>query len=169
MFKHQHQPWTLPREDRDRDHLHGERQKAVVGFGGKIKAAQATTTAAVMIQEETDMETETGIEKENVTEVVTAIMEIDDAITAIAREIVVAVTDTRAAQDRDLLDDTILDQKTQATSRRETTRRKRKKPRRPKLQLERDKNSSLFMSTTAWARNQPFHACLRTRSGSSSS
>lgn len=115
MFKHQHQPWTLPREDHDRDHLHGERQKAVVDFGGKIKAAQATTTAAAMIREETDMETETGIEKENVTEVVTAIMEIDDVITVIARGIVVAVIDTRAAQDRDPLGDTILDQKTRAT------------------------------------------------------
>lgn len=115
VFKHQHQPWNLLREDRDRDHLRGGHQKAVVGFGGKIKAAQATTTAAAMIREETDMETETGIEKENVTEAVTAIMEIDDVITAIAREIVVVVTDTRAAQDRDPLDDTVLDQKTRAT------------------------------------------------------
>lgn len=86
-----------------------------MGFGGRIKAAQATTTAAAMIREETDMETETGIEKESVTEAVTAIMEIDDVIIVIARGIAVAVTDMRAAQDRDLLGDTILDQKTQAT------------------------------------------------------
>lgn len=86
-----------------------------MGFGGRIKAAQAKTTAAAMIREETDMETETGIEKESVTEFVTAIMEIDDVITAIARGIVVAVIDTRAAQDRDLLGDTVPDQKTRAT------------------------------------------------------
>lgn len=114
MFKHQRQPWNLPREDRDRDHLRGGRQKAVVVFGGRIKAAQATTTAAALIREETGMETETGTEKENATEAVTAIMESNDVITATARGIV-AVTDTRAAQDHDPLGDTALDQKTRAT------------------------------------------------------